>query len=354
VSHTIETRSRLQRLRLASFGFALLALLWTGRAAALTVALLRPARDDAALDEALFRLQGELLALGVSVAFLDGPPNPGSDSGELRSLLARAGRERGIDAFIAVAADDGTLGADVWIRDESSSALRRSHVELASPAGDRAETLAIRAIEVLRSNFVALDLAAGEPASPKRSAPEPVRPEPAAPIAVRPLGLEAGASALMSFGRVGPALLGLARVDWALGPWLSLQATAAGLGTRPRVETSAGTVEVARELGLAGACFCARSPRGVQPLLAVSAGALRTRLDARATAPNLGHHAERWAALVDAAVGARLGLPGRVYLTFAAHLELAEPYVAIHVLDSVLATTGRPNLLLTLSAGVRP
>ena len=39
------------------------------------------------------------------------------------------------------------------------------------------------------------------------------------------------------------------------------------------------------------------------------------------------------------------------HVTFAAHVQLAEPYVAIHVLDTVVATTGRPNLLLTLTLG---
>jgi len=344
----------LRRLRLGSLVLVTLALLWTGRAHAVTVALLRPENDAPALDEALFRLQGELLALGVSVAIIDGPQRPDGDTAAVRGWLAQAARERGLDAFIAVVGDSEPAAADVWIC-EPSSPPRLSRVELEPTADDRAATLAIRAIEVLRSNFVALDLARDARPSAKPPAAEPLHePQvlPREPFA--PLGLEAGATALTSFGNVGPALLPLARADWALDRWVSLQATAAGFGTRPRLETRAGHVDVARELGLLGVCLCDPSTRGIHPLFALSAGALRTALDAQADTPNLGHHVERWAVLVDAAVGARLGLARRFYLTIAGHLELAEPYVAIHVLDAVVATTGRPNLLLTLTAGARP
>jgi hypothetical protein len=341
--------------RLGCFLLAISTFLWSRPAQAVTVALLRPSSQAAALGEALSRLQGELIALGVSVTIIDEPGVRDAKPEEQRASLERTARERGIDAFIAVVGDEVPEAADVWILHRSPPVLSRSRVVVDPTAENRVATLAIRAIEVLRSNFVALDFPAREPA------PTIVSRSPAAPKTRAPrdepkawLGLEAGAGALTTLDKLGPAFMPVLRVDAALGARLSVQASAAGLGTRPRVETAAGHVDVARELGLVGLCLCTQVRRNVQPLFALAAGALHTRLDAQAVAPNLGRRVQRWAALFDASVGLRLGLPGRTYVTLAGHVELAEPYVAIHVLDSIVATSGRPNLLLTLTAGARP
>jgi hypothetical protein len=52
-------------------------------------------------------------------------------------------------------------------------------------------------------------------------------------------------------------------------------------------------------------------------------------------------------------VGAGLRLSQRTFLTLAAHGQVAQPYVAVHIVDAVAATSGRPNLLLTLTLGAR-
>jgi hypothetical protein len=55
--------------------------------------------------------------------------------------------------------------------------------------------------------------------------------------------------------------------------------------------------------------------------------------------------------LIDVSLGAGLRLYGRSYVTLAAHAQVADPYVAIHIVDTVGATSGHPNLLLTLTVG---
>ena len=64
-----------------------------------------------------------------------------------------------------------------------------------------------------------------------------------------------------------------------------------------------------------------------------------------------GHGVDRWSFLLDARVGTGLHLYPHYYMTFAVHVQVADPYVAIHFADAVGATTGRPNLLLTLTVG---
>jgi hypothetical protein len=83
----------------------------------------------------------------------------------------------------------------------------------------------------------------------------------------------------------------------------------------------------------------------------LSAGALRTSFEGQADAPERGHSGEQWSFLVDAGLGARLRLADRYYLTPAFHVQLAQPYVAVHFVDELVASSGRPNLLASLTVG---
>jgi hypothetical protein len=145
-------------------------------------------------------------------------------------------------------------------------------------------------------------------------------------------------------------VLPLARLEWFARPWLSLQATAAGFGTRPRVEAEAGSAEVDQRFALLGLCAC-RSSSGVAPAFSLATGVMHTALDGRAEPPNVAHRVDQLALLVDASAGLRFGLTRPYYLALELHAQLAEPYVAVHVADSVVATTGQPNLLLSLTLG---
>ena len=155
----------------------------------------------------------------------------------------------------------------------------------------------------------------------------------------------------MSLDGVGPALLPLVRVDWSLRSWFVVQAALAGLGTRPTVDGQAGSAQVAQAYGLLGGSFRFRPGARLRPFATLSGGALRTAVEGRADAPNQGHGVDQWSFLVDAGVGASLRLPDRFTLSLAAHAQLAEPYVAVRFVDTVVATSARPNLLLTLTVG---
>ncbi len=343
------------RVRLRFVLWIAAVLFFVGGVQAATVALLRPSSDIPSLDEALFRLKGELLAVGANVVLLDAPIDGVADSDELDARLELTAREREIDAFIEVTGSETPDGANVWLLEPPRAHFRLYRVALGPSEDNRAATLAIRTIEVMRSRLLAIDWAAAQERRALASPPPSPRPAPPAMSEhSAPLGLELGATALVNFGEIGPAVLPFMRADWALSTWLSLQSTAAGFGSRPRIETAAGHVDVQRAFGLLGLCICTPSLRGVHPLVALSLGAVHTALDGQADASYLGHRVDKWALLLDAGAGARIGLPARVYLTMTGHVQLAEPYVAVHVVDAVVAITGHPNVLLTFTVGVRP
>ena len=139
--------------------------------------------------------------------------------------------------------------------------------------------------------------------------------------------------------------------DGKLRTWLGVSAELAGLGSRPAVATTAGSARVAQEYGIFGGSYRFGSGQGLGSFVALSAGALHTSVQGEAGAPRQGHTVTQWSLLWDASAGASMHLQGRYYASLAVHVQLTEPYVAIHILDAIVATSGRPNLVLTLTVG---
>jgi hypothetical protein len=156
---------------------------------------------------------------------------------------------------------------------------------------------------------------------------------------------------MMSLDGLGPALMPTLHVGWAARPWLVMQASAAGLGSRSTVATTTANARVAQQYAVLGGFYRLRSDQRLWPFFGLAAGALRTSVEGQAGEGMEDHTAERWSGLIDVSLGAGLRLYGRSYLTLAVHAQVAEPYVAIYLVDRVGATSGRPNLLLTLTVG---
>jgi len=315
----------------------------------------RPANSPPVMVETLVRLKGELTSAGFETQIVDSAAR--GATADSRAGLEQLAVRRGADAVVAIVGDLSPDSVEVWVIDKvtGKSVVRRVPFE---PASERAsKTLAIRAIELLRSSFLEIDLAAHD----RRNEPGAASPPPPAVVhfvemeklARHPevFGVEVGGAAVMSLDGVGPALLPLVSFDWALRPWLLLQAALAGLGTRPTVANNEGSAQVAQAYGLLGGSVRFRADARLRPFAALAAGALRTSVEGRADTPNQGRAVEQWSFLVDAGVGSQLRLPDRFYLSLAAHAQLAEPYLAVRLVETVVATSARPNLLLTLTIG---
>jgi hypothetical protein len=308
------------------------------------------------MTETLVRLQGELTSVGFATEIIDGSLAGKGKEHESRAWLEQLAVQRGVDAVVAIVGDVSPDTVEVWIVDKVTrkSVVRRVPFQ---PQSERApNTLAIRAIELLRSSFLEIDLAASERRDQSVAAP------PATVVhflemerlASRPerFGIEMGGTAIMSLNSVGPAVLPLIRFDWAARSWLVVQADVAGLGTRPTVETTAGSAQVTQGYGLLGGCYRFRTGQRLRPFVVLAAGMLYTSVEGRTSSPNQeGRYADKWSFLLDGGVGASLRLRDRFYLAVAVHTQMAEPYVAIRFADSVVATSARPNLLLTLTIG---
>ena len=328
-------------------------LLWGSPALAHTVALLRPPVHSAGTTELLQRLRGELLSLGFEVTVREREPSK-ADPQLWQSLLAAEGE---IDAAVDLIGDAAPFAVDVWIADGAHQFQLVTRVTLDTNSDNPSKRLAIRASEVLRARL--LETRAG---TSERNASDPPRPPVAPPVEApaptsqrsRSLGFELGAAALTSLDGVGPAFLPLVAFDWAIESELLLQATFAGFGTQPSVEAPEGSAQVALQYGLLGALYRFDWNPRVRPFGGLSLGALRSAVVGQADLPRAGHSVDQWSFLVDASLGAALQFSQQYGVLLAGHVQLAEPYVAIHFGEREVASLGRPNLLLTLTFGVWP
>ena len=342
----------LNRLRLALWLATFL--VWTGRAHAATVAILWPPTPSADVTQALTLLRGELSSVGLEVTMSDRAGARGV--GETDSVAwLEAFAARGVSAVIDAVGDDVLEAVDVWVLKTHPQRFEVTRVAVEPNAPRPPEMLALRAVEALRAGLLQIDWAA------RRRHPEAVARPPMATVPAgevrepashgERVGIELGAAAIMSLDGLGPAVLPTVRVGWGARPWLVMQASVAGLGSRSTVATTAGTARVAQQYAVLGGYYRLRSAQRLWPCFGLAAGALRTSVEGQAGGTTGGHSAERWSGLIDVSLGAGLRLYGRSYLTLAAHAQVAAPYVAIHIVDTVGATSGRPNLLLTLTAG---
>jgi hypothetical protein len=323
---------------------------------AATVAIVRPANPPPAMTETLVRLHGELTSVGFVTEIIDSPGGDGMRGRESRAWLEQLAAHRGVDAVVALVGDVSPDSVEVWVIDKVTGKSVVRTVPFEPKAARAAETLAIRAIELLRSSFLEIALAGSERSSQPHAPPPAVvhfmEMEPLVQRRER-FSVGVGAAAIMSLDGVGPAVLPNVRFDWALDSWFLVQVALAGLGTRPTIATSTGSAQVEQEYALVGGCYRFRAGQRLRPFFALSAGALHTAVEGRADSPDQGqaHDVDQWSFLVDGAFGAWLQLRDRFYVSLAAHAQMAEPYLAIRFADAVVATSARPNLLLTLAVG---
>lgn len=325
-------------------------LIWSSPLYAATIALLRPSSDSPKVTEALFRLQGELLSVGLEVEITDPPPTFGSDTSTRKAWLEQLAAERGFDALVDVLGHPNPVGVDVWIYQSSTRSFRLSRVMLEPATPNAPETLAIRAIEVLRSNFLVIDLA-DDKAKTDFARQPPADTSPVPPARDHAVGVAAGAALLASLDNVGPAISPLLRIDWLFHSRLVATGTLSGFGTRPMVQAEGGSVKVAQTHAMLALRYLAPANSTLKGFGSLGVGASRTLLDGWGESPNQGHRVDQWALLLEAGLGAQLELSERFYLGLGVQAQFAQPYVAIHFVDTKVATTGRPNLLTSLTLG---
>jgi len=344
-------------VRLAVTILALAPLLWSVPARGATVAIVRPTNPSPLMVETLGRIRGELTSVGFATEFVDEPAaEEANQPHDLRPWLEQLVTRRGFAAVVAIVGAASPDAVEVWVVDKvtGKSVVRTVHL---GPGDERTpEILSVRAIELLRSSFLEIELAGSERLDGISDAP------PAAVVKLlereRPkthperFGVELGGLAITSLDGVDPALLPVMRFDWTLHASLVAQVTLAGLGTRPTVANQEGSAQISQGCGLLGASYTFSNSEVVRPFLVLSAGALHTAVDGRTQSPaNQGRQVDGWSFLVDGGAGARVRPRDRLFLSLGFHGQVAQPRPAIRFLGEVVATSAGPNLSFDFTVG---
>lgn len=333
---------------------ALSILTLAAHAHATTVAIVKGPGSSPITVEAQVRLQGELASVGFDTASLAAAAAADADADApfVRDVMRT---KTNLDAAVSVSGEPAPGRVTVWAVDRVRGRSLTRTAALEAGIERSAATLAIRALELLRSCLLELDLGfPGAPASPPPPVaavnPPPPAAEPVGPVR-RVLGAELGGMVVAGLGGAGPAMIPLLRLDWALAPAWMVALEGAGLGTRPSVQSEAGSAAVGRQSLLVVAIRRFHEHGRLRPLVGLAAGALRTTVDGMAIAPNEGRSARRWSLLMEASGGAELALGERFFLVGVARVQLAQPYVAVRLVDEEAATLGPPEALLAVSLG---
>jgi hypothetical protein len=167
------------------------------------------------------------------------------------------------------------------------------------------------------------------------------------------LDVEVGGAAVIGLGDIGPALLPVMHLGWAIRPSLVALVTLAGYGSHASVQNDVGSAKVDEAFALLGARYRFLAGRRLRPTLSLSAGVLHTHGEAQAQTDSLyrGREAILWSFLLDGGIGIGIALAQRFEVSLAAHAHIADPYPAVRFDRSVVATSTRPSLLLVLTIG---
>ena len=318
-----------------------------------TVILLQPAAASPAVRRTLARIGDELSADRFHVILTDGEALGGP-----AAMVERA--TRAADAGTALVLFDDPEGGQAELcvvrRTGRGLAVRRATVAVQEPER-MPEVLARRALELLRATAMELSFElepapSAEKAQPSEPDARPTVSPPAVPPAT--VTVDLGLATWASFDGPPPSLTPIGRVALRLSNWIWARITAAGLGTRPNLETAYGSASVAHTVALAEAVVVFRRDKRLRPFVSLGAGVLDVAVSGRGAGPYEGRAPQTWSAAFDGGIGAALIVRSHAALLAELHALVAEPHPVVRFADTRAATIGYPSLILTLALQVAP
>jgi hypothetical protein len=296
------------------------------------VVVLEPSTTSTGAHRCLTRIREELLAGGFEVAVID--PGPRADPASVAEYIQRQPDSAATIALLG----DPTLGpAELWILDRTGA--RTDVRRIAAPTDDPshvAEVLAIRSIELLRASTLQKLVESNRPRSSE-----------IATVGARNrsrVGIELGITVVDDVNGPGPAAIPVARLHLLALRSTFLRLTAEGLGSRPRIQTAAGSATIGQNLGLVEVGTAFRRDRHVMPIVTLGAGVLYVTSDGDGIYPYTSHQDSRWAAIVDCGVGLMGTVSNHWSSILEVHAFLAAPYPTVRFSGIDAGTIGRPAL----------
>jgi hypothetical protein len=320
-----------------------------------TVILLQPASASPAVRRSLARIGEELSADHFHVVLAEAD-DPGRTPANVESAVGPT--ETGTAVVLFGDAEVGPAEICVVRRTGQRIAVRWATV--AVPDRERMpEALARRALELLRATALELSIGVGPAAPPETLEPRkadlsgPVD-APVAPPATVNVTIDVGLATWTSFGGPPPAVTPVGRIALWLSNQVWARITAAGLGTRPSLETRYGSATVSQALALGEAVAVFRGDKQLRPFVSLGAGAVEVAVSGTGTGAYEGRAPQRWSAAFDGGLGVAFLLNARAALVAELHGLVAAPHPVVRFADTRAATIGYPSVVLTAALQVAP
>lgn len=309
-----------------------------GGAPALVVVAL-PAEADPAILEALHRLRGEATSVGFEVRLV-GPATESLTLEQLDRLWAGLRPA----AVVAFARPDEKAPApralDVTFRDRGSGKTSVAHLTAGElvDAQERADVIiAVRAVDFIRARM--FDTLAG-----RRPEPAPPPPPPTT-VPIRRYHLAAGLAVLGTPSGFAPSFAARLAVGYRPTGWLRIGATAFGLGSEPRRESTAGRVGLDQRFVGADVTLLGPLWRRFQPMLEVGGGEYWVVVRGDGTLPNVGRTVTLSSPGAATSVALALGILPSLALELRGGALWLQSQVQVRVQgtnDTYLGSLGRP------------
>jgi hypothetical protein len=276
------------------------------------VRLFRGNDVDAIVRQATIRLEAELQAAGFVVDW----ENAAAATDPRRAL-----ETGGAPSFasIVILRSGAEAVADVWVVDHLSDKTLVRRVDAgAVPGTERARTLAIRAVELLRASLLELRQSSEDTGqrAPEKPMPADVAHWMAPTLTTRPplagWSIELGAATTLTTG-FGPTIGPSAWLSRAVAPGWIVGARWAGPTYGPALRGAGATARLQQMMLLAELCRVIGHGR-VVPLLTAGAGAVESEATGQAGAPLQTHDVRGFSAALHASLGLHIGLGERVGL----------------------------------------
>ncbi len=338
-------------IALATFvALAILGVSWSARAASALVVLIPAPSASQAADLVMNRTRGELLADGFRVMLAD--PTPEADRS---AAVARVAHEAGASVTVGLSLDGDGTAVTLYLVDALGRVTLRRMEERDAVAGEAPEVVARHHVDRLRANlldFLVANMAPAPPPPPQRAEPASQPPSadvvPASKEKLR-FAIEAGLGVLGGFDGAGAAVMPVARVRLEVQPGLALRATAAGFGTQPRVDATAGSANVDQSLALIECVAQLGVANAIRPVLTVGAGVFHVDVTGTGQPPYSGAQNGEFAFTLDGGAGVVATIAPHIEVAVEGHALVTAPGIAVRFLDTEAARIGRPAILGTMS-----
>jgi hypothetical protein len=290
------------------------------------------------------RVRGELVADGFRVEPVGPTPQP-----ERMAFMRDRARGAGGPIAVGLFMDEASGGLDIYLVDTLSGRTGVTHVDRPTPE-ETPEVEARHAVDFLRASLLDFAIAGLRDAAAKRPTEAPAGSvEPGARPAPARWAMEGGVGVVAGFAGIGASVAPVLRLRFAANRNLQFWLTGAGLGSDPSVRTDHGTAAVKQAVGLVeGTAFLGTS-RWLRPFLTLGAGTYYAGVTGTGIPPYQGESNHTISFAVDGGLGLSTSITPRVDLSLEAQVVLAEPGVAVRLVDEDAARLGQPAVFISLT-----